>query len=574
MLPFALVLAIGFVELLVFQLIHSAEPTAQQSVIYILEWLSPLSIKLTFALWCVVVFVNWRRHWRHQSSFGRHDLAWLGSILLIAGLARGLGVPFQHRVYYDEDVYLQIARGICAEGRSLQATAATLSVGEYHCLSGVYPKWPNGWATLLSLLFRLLGPSEITAFATNFGVSLIHIALVAVLARQLFPSDRTWLFATAIFAALPANAIWGSTAAVDPAAAAFNTGTLLAFLHLGKNPLSKSALLLAVATGALAMQFRAESLLILIAAVILLLLGTDWDTFGAETAAIQRRYCYGALLFFAMLLPHVIHLGLISIYYDPAMGEGVGFNVKHILPNLASNASYFVEELLMVITTVLAVLGVLFCRRHNVIWVLVLWFFLFFTIFIGYFVGSYRLPGLERYVLLCLAPYAILAARGLDTVSLWATQKVTRLRGATLPRALAAGFFIGGALATPGHVQRWDEPTRVLSEEHNFLRIAMAKLPPDAIVLFPIPSVIINIGRSSAWPYPNVDMDILEELARNAEGELYLYSGIVPWENRPESTRLREWYNQCKGRPIFTTLVDSHQLTVYQLCEITADLGP
>jgi hypothetical protein len=225
----------------------------------------------------------------------------------------------------------------------------------------------------------------------------------------------------------------------------------------------------------------------------------------------------------------------------------------------------------MAVTTVLALLGMLVLIRRAATWALVAWFSLFFGVFLPYFVGSFRLPGLERYALHCTAPYALLAGYGLDAVSQWATGKARGALGSALPRALAAGFLLAGALAAPRHMRRWDAPTRALAAEHRFLQVAMAQLPPDAMVLFAIPSVIVNMERSSAWPYPGVDANLWEELARNSRGGTYLYSGVLPWKGNPESALVRQWYDGCDGRPVFTTSVDGHRLAVYRLCEPPVD---
>jgi hypothetical protein len=256
------------------------------------------------------------------------------------------------------------------------------------------------------------------------------------------------------------------------------------------------------------------------------------------------------------------------------MGEGIGFGLDHILPNLSHNAAYFVEEPYMAVVTGFAVLGMLRHRRSGGSWVLAIWFLLFFAVFLPYFVGSYRLPGLERYVLMCLAPYAILAATGIDAAIQWATEHAVRLRPATLAPCLALAFALTGACATPGHMQRWDAPTQILSQERQFLRRATAQLPPNALVMFPIPSVFINLGRSSIWPYPDVDRSVLDGLLEHAEGEVYLYSGILPWEDLPESRLVREWFRRCPPRPIASTKVDAHEMTVYKLCVHEVDLRP
>jgi hypothetical protein len=537
-----------------------------------MEWIGPLTIQFILGLWLVALLITGVQRWRHPLSWKRDTCAWLGGILLLTGLFRGAAVPFQHRVYYDEDVYVQIARGISVDGRARQATAAIISDGRYRCESGTYPKWPSGWPTLLSTLFRVFGPSESIVFVTNFGISLLSVALVGLLAGQLLPGNYGWLSAAAVYAVLPANAAWGSTAAADPAAAALNTGTVLAFAYLARHPLSRGALLLAVTTAALAAQFRAESILILLPAPLILLSTLDHDATRTGGATPGRRYCWGALLLMILLLPHAVHLGLVGTEYDPAMGEGIGFGLDHILPNLLRNAAYFVEEPLMTIVTVLAVVGGLRYRRRRVSWVLTTWFLLFFAVFLPYFVGSYRLPGLERYALMSLAPYAILAATGIDAVVQWTTKRASVLSEAVLAPCLALGFVVAGAFATPGHLERWDAPTQVLSEEHQFLRRVTEQLPQNAVVMFPVPSLFINLGRSSVWPYPDVDTTMLEELIDHAEGELYLYAGILPWEAYPESRTVREWFNRCATQPFATAEIDRYHLTLYRLCESEAAL--
>ena len=98
--------------------------------------------------------------------------------------------PREHRIFYDEDIYVNIGQNIAMTKGSdsryetglwhMLSTSARRIIGQtgmcndgrneygdYNCFRLEYNKEPNGWPYVLSIVFRLFGVSEQAAFFTT-----------------------------------------------------------------------------------------------------------------------------------------------------------------------------------------------------------------------------------------------------------------------------------------------------------------------------------------------------------------------------------------------------------------------
>src|SRR4051812_24923333 len=86
------------------------------------------------------------------------------SVMLVpAAVALGasfLLIPAEHRLFFDEDIYINIASNLA----KAPVAQITLLGGPDHVDVSTYYKEPSGFPVLLSILFFFTGPGESAAF--------------------------------------------------------------------------------------------------------------------------------------------------------------------------------------------------------------------------------------------------------------------------------------------------------------------------------------------------------------------------------------------------------------------------
>ena len=94
------------------------------------------------------------------------------AILLAAGVLLGFwlvsfAAPRTHRIFFDEDIYANIAQNIASADKAGYCNYGTFEYGEYQPLWIAYNKQPSGWPFLVSIAFLLGGTDEVYAFLLN-----------------------------------------------------------------------------------------------------------------------------------------------------------------------------------------------------------------------------------------------------------------------------------------------------------------------------------------------------------------------------------------------------------------------
>jgi hypothetical protein len=507
---------------LAFLAVRLAAPAMWARVADALIWLSPLSIKVLLAGLLLALAINLRAV-QKALAVPRGLLLQVLAIVAASGLVRLL-LPFTHRVYYDEDVYLQIAHNIAQQGRAIEPVIVLRQGSALTWATGMYPKWPNGWATLISFF----SPHELVgAYAQSYAASLGRIAVVALIAWLLWSSRTRTLLAAAIVALLPANIIWGNTAAVESMSVLLVSLTFLALLVSRRLGYSHRSLVLLALLLATALQFRAETapLFVVVMAIVL------WELRAPGIAGGPQKAALFAGLGAALVCVHALHLAVISVDYDPSMGAGIGFGLGYITANLRTNGRYFFSSPVMGLTTAFAALGLVAGFRRSEVRLAFGVLAFYFCLFLGYFVGSYALPGLEKYAVLGLDAYALLAAYGGERLLQWGRLRNGRaLDPLACPApaiAFSLAFVIAGLVSLPIDLRGWHRTTEPAAQERAFIAACVDQLPQDALVITQIPSVFANQGFSAAavatWP-ELAQKGILERYT----GRIYLFSGLVP----------------------------------------------
>jgi hypothetical protein len=483
-----------------------------------LRWLSPRSLELTFLLLVTGAFLSFSAI--RDSLPGRSlFLPLAAGVVALAAVATI--PPRTHRIYYDEDIYENVAQNIVWMGRAQMCNEGTIEEGTFRCDAFEYNKEPNGFPTLLALAFRFGGVREGAAHALNHLVFALGAMSVCWLAAVLF--DGAWAGAGAalVYLSIPQNLLWGATVAAEPAAASFGALGLGAWTLFCRRPAPGTALFGAAGL-AFASQFRPESGLILAPAAIATLL-ISRDVLG------RRDFWWAALLALLLLGPHFAHLAAVR-NEGWGSGEGGKFSLAAARANWKPNVDYFTGgEDFPPLFTLLALLGLVHPRRREAVTTLV-WFLAFFGIFIPFYAGSYRYGADVRFSLLSAAPLSILAGAGIA----WGSARLHRFRGASSSLRLAPFALVLYAftayLPFTRAVGRESGASRA---DHAAAERMVAEVPEDAIVLTHNPGMIQVMGRSASQTSTvTYQPETVDAYFRRFSGGVYFHYNF--WCNVPD----------------------------------------
>lgn len=446
-----------------------------------LRFVIPRTLEWTFLLMVASFAVNVRGI--RESLPPRRFLVLV--VFLVALVAVSFLPPRTHRIYFDEDIYQNVAQNILWEGRAQMCNEGIFEGGLYGCEAWEYNKEPNAFPFLLSAAFRVGGVDEVASHRLNNWLFALGAIAVYWIAAMLFEKAEVALGAALVYILTPQNLLWGATVAVEPGAAAFGAVGIGAWIYFCKKPSWTSGFFGASAL-AFASQFRPESGLVLVVAVVAMLL--------LAPELLRRREAYGsAVLLFLLLVPHFAHMW--SVRHEKWGSTEAKFSMEHVVPNLETNAAYYVKgEDFPAFFALAALIGFLYPRRKRQLVVALVWFVLLFGIFIPFYAGSYRYGADVRFAALSAAPLAILAGAGLGAASIWLARfsRSSWLRAAPYLLVLYAFTHylpLVKALGMEGWQARADHDTALAMVE---------QIPDNSILLTHNPGMFHVMGQSAA----------------------------------------------------------------------------
>ncbi|HEY7816798.1 MAG TPA: glycosyltransferase family 39 protein, partial [Vicinamibacteria bacterium] len=446
-----------------------------------LRFLSPRAAELAFLLLLAGIAASFAEI---RESLPSRRLFYPVLVALLALAAVRLVPPRTHRIYYDEDIYQNVAQNIVWHGRAQMCNEGTIEAQSFQCDASEYNKEPNAFPFLLSLAFRLSGVREGAAHFLNHMVFALGAVSLFWLSSMIFGSALAGVGAALVYTLTPQNLLWGATVAAEPGAASFAALAVGAVVLFGRHPSWRTGLFAASAL-AFASQFRPESGLILgVAAAYLLLAARD---------LFRRPVLWGtALLTAVLLVPQLGHIW--AVRHEKWGASEQKFSLASARMNIGPNVDYYVGGGdFPRLFTGLALLGLLVPPRRETISVLV-WFALFFGIFIPFYAGSYRYGADVRFSLLSAAPLAALAGGGLGSLAGWLRSHGRSKWVAAAPFALV----VYGASAYLPFTRAVGRESWASRADHAAALRMVAQVPEDGIVLTHNPGMIQVMGRSAA----------------------------------------------------------------------------
>jgi dolichyl-phosphate-mannose-protein mannosyltransferase len=435
-------------------------------------------------------------------------------VVVLAALGVALTIcvaPRTNRIFYDEQIYQSIGQNLADLRRAQVCNDGSVEYGRLQCASGEYNKQPYAYPHALSLAYRIFGAHDATAFAVNAAAMGLTVCAVYVLVCLLFRDRDAALFAGLLMALTPQQLMWSATAAVEPTASlALMVALVSAAYYLRSGGLA--ALGASVVTGAYAIQFRPESLLIL--PVIALMI---WPRLQLDLK--RPRGWWAAMLFLCLVAIHVAHLYAVR---NVGWGtEGPRFSIRYIPGNLRVNGWFYLyDERFPLAFTLLAAAGLFLVRRSREGLSMATYFLLFFAIDLVFYAGSYNYGADVRYSLMTYPPLAVLGGLGAAALARRAARSVT---GAPA-RALVVAVLLFQFLWYAPIVRATTEEAWAARADVRFARAFATEIPRNSYVLTHNPGMFhlwgVNAGQMSLVTSSPAYMRFLAE---RYTGGIYLH---------------------------------------------------
>jgi len=456
-------------------------------------------------------------------GFINHKGLLLVALFLFTFSMTAFVAPRTHRIYYDEDIYGNVAQNMAIKEIAGFCNYGTFEYEEYYPHWVTYNKEPGGWPFLVSLAFRLLGTDETYAFYMNNILLSVGVLVVFFIARHITGAFFPSFLAGIAYALIPHNLIWSNTAAAEPSAATWAGLTVLTLAIFLKTRLTRHLLLMALVIP-LACQMRAESGLIALWSLVALL------TLAPGVFAQKRLWVMGlpTLIF---LLPHFLHFYAVSGHNWGA--EGSTFSMGFLRPNIAVNGLYYLTNRhFPVLFTALALLG-LCCSKGLLHWriLLLLWFLFFWGIFLFFYAGSYAYGADVRFALLSFMPLSLLGGLGAG----WVRDRLVPVGIGLQGRAKAAhlqmltqGILL--ILVSFSFLDFLPQVRRVGQEawgarcDHKYAQQFIEKIPSRSMVLTQNPTMFLLWGQNAIQTYAGLNNpDIIKHLMKRYDGHVYFH---------------------------------------------------
>jgi 4-amino-4-deoxy-L-arabinose transferase-like glycosyltransferase len=492
LLPFILIVAVftGFV-------FYVVNFTGQQALKDILGEVEPPFLFVNLLLIVIFSTLNFTTIKNKFKNIKLSTWIFLIMIFVLAFSIRMYITPHTHRVYFDEDIYLDIGKEIFLRGKGLLCNYGD-SKG---CYEYDFMKWPNGYPLLLTVPYAAFGINEAIVYDFVAFLGSLSVVLIFFIAYLLSKNERISLYAALFLALASIPIMWSGTTASEPV---FMFFTLLAFFFLALSLESNSLKIAALALFALAyaMQIKAEGVFLLpVALLMILFLDKNW-------AKKFRSYKFLSLwiIFFIFIAPYLIHVRLAE-KIDTWGAEGSKFGLEYTKRNIPENFIFWIngyptiEHSILITAFALFGLCYYFGKNKNTLLFISAWFMIFFLLYGFFYAGSVRYGVDVRYTLTQYPPLILLAGYGVDGLSkVFSRKGIKHLFDIGLVAVILVSFYLFylPSIATPADQIREAYGAR---HYHDFAVNETKNLDSSCYILSHVPSIylVMDMGSLQTW---------------------------------------------------------------------------
>lgn len=489
-----------------------------------LIWIVPVFLAINFLL-LVFSFVwslkDLRRLFR---KVDRKTWVFLLVIFVLGFSLRTFVAPHTDRVFFDEDIYLNIGQNIARDGKAVLCNYGTQET----CIDGVYNKQPNGYPFLMGVLFFLFGTSEVSAHYANAVLGGLSVLLVFLIAYLFFENKKIGLLSALIFALIPVAIRWSPTTAAGTAFVFFTGLTVFAFLSYLKDG-SRKLFLLGMFSLVFTIQIRTEGVLLFFV-VLLMFLFFKKSIFDVIK---DRKNLLILVVFVFLLVPHLIHLNTMRSESWGTEDKALGF--KYVDENFEDNGMFFFKNSRFpVVFTLFSLIGLCSFSKSDFKRKLVLavWFLCFFGLYLLFYAGSFNYGTDVRFSLNLYMPVAILGGCGGYIVSSNLKKRLFKRRYISV--VLVAAVILVSFYPFVGMVSSVEDSAWDARFPHDFLVEEMKELPDDCWIFTQVPSLVLVHGKNGLQSWYAQNPEVVDRVF-NSSDYVFYYEGYwchsEPWKS-------------------------------------------
>ena len=339
-------------------------------------------------------------------------------VFLLALLIREVIPPKTTRLFFDEDIYLDMAKQILTHFSSCLCDYGN----KFSCFKCELMKWPVAHPFIISIAFLFFGISEVVARHLAIFLASLSTFFVYLSSFLLFRKNELSFLSSLILGLLPIHILWSPTMTAD-LTLSFFVSFFLFFIILSAKLNDLKIHSLSLLALVLAVQAKSEGIIL----IPLYFLSQFLLNKSYFEIIKNKTYISFVFLSFSLLSVYLLHI-FYSWKVDTwgAMGEKMSFNYlkQNIYPNVGfwfeiskekDKWAYEGKQLYHPpIFTILAIVGAIYLFKNDVriLLLLLLWFSSFFFLYSSFYAGSVYYGVDARYILPQLVPFSILAGRG------------------------------------------------------------------------------------------------------------------------------------------------------------------
>ena len=462
----------------------------------------PISILISVFLFILLFFSQRKKIFQIFSRINKKTLLILLFIFFIALFLRNIA-PNGHRIFFDEDIYLDMSNQIATSMNSCLCNYGDSTT----CFKCEMMKWPAGHPFLFAILFFLFGTNEGITFSFASFIGSFSVILIFFLVYLLINNEKTSLYASLLLALVPIHILWSGTIISDLTLSFLMIFSML-FIFLHTKIKNDKSFLLALLSIAFVVSVKIESLVFILVALVAFLF-YDKDIWQR----IKKPKNIAIVIFVLILLvPFFLHFLYSSKVDTWGAPNGEKFGIEYLKSNIVDNSKFWLDYVFWNKTlwqqkqlyhpvgfTFLAVTGIIYLfikRKLKILTLLSFWFFSFFFLYAFFYAGSV-LTGVDvRYTIPQFSSFCILGAIGLSAFEYLirkSFKKFSHLAFSVvfiLPFILFAPYF--SLIQTP--IEEIEE-TYEVREYHNFATNFAKNTKEDCYFISHVSSIYSVSGK-------------------------------------------------------------------------------
>jgi len=558
LLPLILILNL-FVIIIYYSITYTETKLLQEYLIRI----EPIFLSINFGLLIIFLILNLKDLKKMFKPIKKTTWVFLLIILFLGFYLRMYVAPRTHRVYFDEDIYLDMGKEIATEGKG-----CLCNYGDQNgCKDCILMKWPAGYPFTLALSYLLTGISENSGYNLTVFLSTLSILLVFLIGYLLSREGKIGLYAALLLALVPMYIIWSNSTAAEPTFNFFILLVVFSFLYALKNNTWK-AITFAIICLAFAPQIRTEGVTVIVLTLAIIFFLDKKFIFNLN----QKNLIIPVIIMFILLTPYLIHVYHAS--KTETWGEqGERFSFEHLKNNVPINLGFWITGYPTIehptLFTIFAVIGLVYTvlKQKKIALILCFWFLMFFLLYSSFYAGNVKFGIDVRYALNNYPPFVLLGGYGLffihQGLKKFLKKDLIIFFALTVLTIAYFIYFFVPAISLPADKIVEANQARVYHD--RFVEYA-SKLDKNCYILSHVPSMYLieNVGSLQTWNGQNEKT--MESLFKKTDCVIFddgFWCNIEPYK----SSVCKHMFDRYNITELTSVAVDEgrHSYTLYKV---------